>query len=141
MATGWLIESDLLVTAGHCAYDWSHSYGRLTHVKAYIGYTGKDTTKDTEQVQLRMGVRVATTEGWLTNGSSDSRGDVSFIRVSKPFTGITPFKYLATPSSGSNVRIGVVGYPGDLKKKGTGEKGAVSDRFQWSPSLTILADV
>lgn len=126
MATGWLIENDLLVTAGHCAYDWSHRYGLLTHVKAYIGYSGKEAASDTQMVQLRMGIRVATTEGWLINGSSDSRGDVSLIRVNKPFTGVTPFKYLPTPMSGTEVRIGVVGYPGDLKKKRTGEKGAVS---------------
>lgn len=126
MATGWLIEKDLLVTAGHCAWDWSHDYGRLTHVKAYIGYSGKESIKDTNQVQLRMGIQAASTENWLTKGSSNSRGDVSFIRVNKPFSGVDPIKYLPTPWSGSNVRLGVVGYPGDMMKTSTKEKGAVS---------------
>jgi V8-like Glu-specific endopeptidase len=125
MATGWLIENDLLVTAGHCAFDWSHNYGRLTHVKAYIGYTGKEAVKNTSVVQLRMGARVAAPESWLAKGASDSRGDVAFIRLNKPFTGVTPFKYLPTPMSGANEAIGVVGYPGDLMKHSTGEKGAV----------------
>jgi V8-like Glu-specific endopeptidase len=125
MATGWLIEPDLLVTAGHCANDWSHNYGKLTHVKAYIGYTGKEAVSEANQVQMRMGTKVATTESWLTKGNIDSRGDVSFISLNKPFTGVTPFKYIPTPMSGTNERIGVVGYPGDLMKRDTGEKGAV----------------
>jgi V8-like Glu-specific endopeptidase len=125
MATGWLIEPDLLVTAGHCANDWSHNYGKLTHVKAYIGYTGKEAVSEANQVQMRMGIKVATTESWLTKGDTDSRGDVSFICLNKPFTGVTPFKYVPTPMTGVNERIGVVGYPGDLMKRGTGEKGAV----------------
>jgi V8-like Glu-specific endopeptidase len=126
MATGWLIEKDLLVTAGHCAYDWSHKYGRLTHVKAYVGYSGKESVKDTSMVELRMGIRVASTESWLSKGDTQPNGDVSFIRLNKPFTGVTPIKYIPTPSTGSNVSIGVVGYPGDLMKRTTQEKGAVS---------------
>lgn len=126
MATGWLIENDLLVTAGHCSYDWSHKYGRLTHVKAYIGYSGKDSVREKSEVQLRMGIRVTSTERWLSKGATDPRGDVALIRLNKAFTGVTPLKYTPTPLSGSNVRIGVVGYPGDLMKKSTKEKGAVS---------------
>lgn len=44
MGTGWLIRPDLLVTAGHCAYDFGEErYGRATIVKAYMGYSGKFT--------------------------------------------------------------------------------------------------
>jgi V8-like Glu-specific endopeptidase len=125
MATGWLIADDVLVTAGHCANDWSHNYGRLSHVKAYIGYTGKEAVSEAHQVQMRMGIKVATTESWLTKGSTDSRGDVSFIRLNKPFTGVTPIKYAQTPMAGTGERLGVVGYPGDLMKQSTREKGAV----------------
>lgn len=80
MATGWLISNDTLVSAGHCAYDWSHQLGRLTHVKAYIGYNGKESITDggNSAVQLRLGKRVAATEGWLAGGKNESR-DVSFI--------------------------------------------------------------
>lgn len=125
MATGWLIEDDVLVTAGHCANDWSHNYGRLSHVKAYIGYSGKEAVSEANQVQMRMGIKVATTKSWLTKGSTDSRGDVSFIRLNKPFTGVTPIKYAQTPMAGTGERLGVVGYPGDLMKQSTREKGAV----------------
>ncbi len=42
MGTGWLIAPDLLVTAGHCAYDFGEDtqYGPATIVKAYMGYAG-----------------------------------------------------------------------------------------------------
>ncbi len=52
MGTGWLINNDTIVTAGHCVYDWSHQLGQLTHVKAYIGYHGKESIKDPRSVQF-----------------------------------------------------------------------------------------
>lgn len=127
MATGWLISNDTLVTAGHCSYDWSHKLGRLTHVKAYIGYNGKESITDSGNyaVQFRTGKRVATPEGWLADGKNEPR-DVSFIQVDRPFTGIKPIKYQPTPLSGVKVALGVVGYPGDLMNSKSKEKGAVS---------------
>lgn len=127
LATGWLISNDTLVTAGHCAYDWSHQLGRLTHVKAYIGYNGKESITDSgsSAVQLRLGKRVAAPEGWLADGQNEPR-DVSFIQVDRPFTGIKPMKYQPTPKSGTKVVLGVVGYPGDLMNPRSKEKGAVS---------------
>lgn len=125
MATGWLISNDTIVTAGHCAYDWSHKQGRLTHVKAYIGYYGKDSIKDTRCVQFRTGKRVVVPPGWLASANNE-RHDVAFIQVDRPYTGIKPITYQATPSTGSEVVLGVVGYPGDLMNAKTKEKGAVS---------------
>jgi V8-like Glu-specific endopeptidase len=123
MATGWLIRPDLLVTAGHCAYDWSHDLGNLTHVKAYIGYAGQETVSDPDYaVQFRTGKSIATTSLWLSSGSNKPR-DVSFIKLSSPFEGVTSFNFKSTPMSGS-FSLGVVGYPGDLQKQKTGEKGA-----------------
>jgi V8-like Glu-specific endopeptidase len=115
MATGWLIRPDLLVTAGHCAYDWGDlpdrkPLGRAVAVEAYIGYNGK-TSIGTENVQFRRGTQIVTTEGWVKS-SHNRRNDVSFIKLNKPFTGVTPFKYTATPGKNNDV-IGVVGYPGD----------------------------
>ena len=121
IATGWLIRPDLLVTAGHCAFDWSHDLGCLREMKAYIGYAGKDSTDD-DSVQFRMGKRVATTLGWLQSNHNKAN-DVSFVQLDKPFTGVTPFKYAETPKQGSEV-LGVVGYPGDKKNWSTNEKGA-----------------
>ncbi|MCJ1438955.1 hypothetical protein MMC27_008345 [Xylographa pallens] len=121
MGTGWLIKPDLLVTAGHCTYDWSHSLGRATEIKAYTGYKGKDSIQD-PSVQFRTGKRIVTTAGWLKTRGSKAY-DVGFIQVNKPFTGIVPITYVETPQQG-DVTIGVVGYPGDLKNEITGEKGA-----------------
>jgi hypothetical protein len=117
MGTGWLIKDDLLVTAGHCSYDWKYKWGRATEVKAYIGYKGKKSVSD-RNVQFRSVKRIVTTEGWL-KAKGAKNFDVSFMQVDKPFTGITPFKFEETPATGDEV-LGVVGYPGDLKDQGEG---------------------
>ncbi|KAL8705089.1 MAG: hypothetical protein Q9201_001772 [Fulgogasparrea decipioides] len=121
MGTGWLIKPDILVTAGHCSYDWSHNLGRATEVKAYIGYQGDVSVKH-PNTQFRSVKRIVTTEGWL-KGRGAKNFDVSFMQVEEPFTGITPIVYSETPESGEYT-IGVVGYPGDMKDPKTGEKGA-----------------
>ena len=110
MGTGWLVRPDVLVTAGHCSYDWSHNLGRATEVKAYIGYNGKDSTKN-PNVQFRTGKRIVTTEGWLKTRGMKSF-DVGFIQVNKPFTGITPIQFIETPPSG-NLTLGVVAGVGE----------------------------
>lgn len=121
MGTGWLIKPDIFVTAGHCSYDWSHKLGRATEVKAYIGYHGHQSEKDAN-VQFRQVKRIVTTEGWVKTKGQKSF-DVSFMQVETPFTGVTPVRFEETPSQ-ANLVLGVVGYPGDLSDKKTGEKGA-----------------
>ena len=64
------------------------------------------------------GRNIATTAGWLT-GPEHRQNDVAFVQFASPFTGITPFKYAATPANGDEI-IGVVGYPGDMKYKSEG---------------------
>ncbi|RAH64706.1 trypsin-like serine protease [Aspergillus aculeatinus CBS 121060] len=121
MGTGWLIRDDLLVTAGHCAFDWKEGFGRANEVKAYIGYNGKGSIDSpSANVQFRHGVRIVTTEGWLQS-SSNRHNDVAFIQLDRPFTAVTPFQFSDTPVAGSD-SIGVVGYPGDMRYKG--EPGA-----------------
>ncbi|PYI22754.1 trypsin-like serine protease [Aspergillus violaceofuscus CBS 115571] len=121
MGTGWLIRDDLLVTAGHCAFDWKEGFGRANEVKAYIGYNGKGSIDNrSANVQFRHGVRIVTTEGWLQS-SSNRHNDVAFIQLDRPFTAVTPFQFSDTPVAGFDT-IGVVGYPGDMRYKG--EPGA-----------------
>ncbi|PYH28391.1 ATP synthase F1 [Aspergillus neoniger CBS 115656] len=93
MGTGWFVRDDTLVTAGHCAFDWSQNdgkgFGRAIEVKAYIGYNGKRSIND-PSVQFRHGVQIVTTEGWLQSGPTE------------------------TPLFSKDI-IGVVGYPGDMQ--------------------------
>ena len=97
--------------------------GRLTSVKAYVGYEGAKSVDDPKSaVQFRRGLQVATTSEWLRAKGSKAY-DVGFIKVEKPFTGVTPIKYKDTPKAGQAV-IGVVGYPGDLADPDSRERGA-----------------
>ena len=121
MGTGWLIQPDVFVTAGHCGYDWSHKLGRATLVQVYIGYDGRSSAMS-PNVQSRQVKRIVMTEGWLKTKGSKSN-DVSFMQVDRPFTGINPIRYEETPPSGS-MALGIVGYPGDLKDPITKEQGA-----------------
>ena len=121
MGTGWLIRPDILVTAGHCAYDWKHQLGMATEVQCYVGYDGRQSAKNPD-VQFRSVKRIVTTEGWVKTKGQKSF-DVSFMQVDTPFTGITPVDFDSTPDKG-NATIGVVGYPTDLTDADSGEKGA-----------------
>jgi V8-like Glu-specific endopeptidase len=116
MGTGWLIRPNLLITAGHCAYDWGDSdrpaYGRAIEVIAHVGYSGKDSV-GTSSVQTRSGAKIVTTEGWLR--SANHQDDVSFIQLDQPFTDVAKWTFNVTPTKGFAV-IGVVGYPGDKEK-------------------------
>jgi hypothetical protein len=56
--TGFLIRPDVFVTAGHFAFDWKHSLGRVHGVNAFIGYRGRDMTEE-PNVQMRKAVRIA----------------------------------------------------------------------------------
>ncbi|KAH7324333.1 hypothetical protein B0I35DRAFT_159651 [Stachybotrys elegans] len=128
MGSGSLIRHDIVVTAGHCVYDWANGMGRAVRINAYIGYNGRDSVKNKDaDVQLRRGLRVATTAGWLAS-SSNRTSDVAFIKLDSGFTGITSqlVHHMPTPVKGAEI-LGIVGYPGDKFKKdknGKEEKGA-----------------
>jgi len=140
IATGWLIAPDLVVTAGHCAFNWSRSLGRVVKVRAYIGYYGKASTKDLEgnQVQLRSVDSVLTTFEWVDKKSQRTR-DVSFFKLVTPFVldKSKLFKYESTPVSGSEQQLGVVGYPGDLVDSSSKERGA----FMYESFETVTYDL
>lgn len=123
IATGWLIAPDLIVTAGNSAFDWSYKMGRLTQVKAYVGYNGRASAEDpNSSVQFQQGDQVATTAEWLRSKGIRAY-NLAFIKVRQPFTGIVPIKFQDTPRNGLS-SLGVVGYAGDIADQFTGETGA-----------------
>ena len=120
MGTGWLIAPDLLVTAGHCAFDHQYGFGRATEVKAYVGYNGKETIGK-PGVQFRHGKAIATTKNWI-NDAVNRANDVSFIQMESAFQNIVPIVWDVTPTQG-DLTLGVVGYPAD-QHDAQNEKGA-----------------
>lgn len=133
IGTGYLIAPDTLITAGHCVFDRSgdgKGFGRVTHMKAYIGYCGSESvTRPNTTVQARRAIKCATPSQWIKVG--DRRHDVAFVKVDRPFEGkprpdrgssLRTFAIQETPVRQKGALLGVVGYPGDkyLNK----EKGA-----------------
>lgn len=98
MGTGWLIEPDLIVTAGHMSFDWDHKFGFAKEIKAWIGYNGRHEVGN-NSVQLRHGKTVSAPAEWIK--APRENYDVAFIKVDKPFTGVKPFKYSNTPAKGT----------------------------------------
>jgi V8-like Glu-specific endopeptidase len=117
--TGWLIEPDLLVTAGHCAFDHVYGFGRAAEVKAYVGYRGRASLGQPD-VQLRHGMRALVPQGWM-DSDVNRQNDVAFVKLDKQFDDVRPFKFQETPVEGSSM-ITVVGYPVDQSYQG--ESGA-----------------
>jgi len=113
-----------MVTAGHNVYSWRRTNGRLPgrarEIKAYAGYNGAKSISDAS-VEFRRATRVVTTSQWLDSASSRPR-DFALVQFDRPFTDVTPFQYIETPTT-ADVQLGIVGYPADLKDAETGERG------------------
>jgi V8-like Glu-specific endopeptidase len=121
IATGWLIAPNLVVTAGHCSFDWNYKFGQVVQAVAYIGYQGHASVNAPgSHTQRREGVMIATTKEWIVANGSRAH-DVSFIELNAPFDDVVPYKFDNTPVQG-RFNLGVVGYPGDLTD--AGEAGA-----------------
>lgn len=122
IGTGYLVAPDTFVTAGHCVFhrgDDGRGLGRLTHMRCFIGYHGKDSASD-PSVQFRSAAKVVTTSKYIIDG--DRRRDVAFVKVDRPFDGnLNLFKYQDTPLK-ERTFLGVIGYPGD--KSMNSERGA-----------------
>ncbi|KLU86951.1 hypothetical protein MAPG_05958 [Magnaporthiopsis poae ATCC 64411] len=144
MGSGWLIEPNLVVTAGHVAYDWTQNFKEAQEIRCYIGYRGRasipTTSEDegsdgkTPAVQGRLATKVVTTAQWIQNNNDRTRTkDVAFLQLDKPFKGnLNLFKYTnATPPSASGVILGVVGYPGD---KSLGSESGAEMYEQFAPT-------
>ena len=110
IGTGWMISDDVLVTAGHCVYNWAEGLGRARMIKAYVGYARKRVFD-----QFSVGEVVVTTAGWLSGGKNKTK-DVAFVKLKtafKYFTSERLFTYDSTPLTGDDEDLFIVGYPAD----------------------------
>ena len=112
--TGWLLKDDLVVTAGHVAYDRKH--GRAVSLNTYVGYQGLASV-GTKDVQKRRGKRVVILEEYYRHYNRTY--DVAIVKLEEAFQNVQPFTHCDTPEQGK-ARIGVVGYPADKSSNGKG---------------------
>ena len=71
--TGWLIDKDLVVTAGHVIYDSKDEWGGPTSMKVCIGYNGNDRSN----LESRYGKFVAAPTEWIKD--RNFKYDVGFV--------------------------------------------------------------
>ena len=139
--TGWLIQKDLLVTAGHCVYSHGHRRPHVISIKAYLGYHGKDS-ESKDYVELRHGYQVATPTQWAK--AQHVPHDVAFIQLMEKFDNVSLITYEDTPNCPREETLLVVGYPCDLPANGEGGslmhvgKGLVSYDINSSHSKGML---
>lgn len=76
-----------------------------------MNYCGKASADDGRAVK-RIGKRVVAHSGW-----DESPGnDIAFIRVTEPFTNVTPITVIDCPDKCEKVQIRLIGYPGNMPK-------------------------
>lgn len=121
IGTGWLINQDLIVTAGHNAFHWREDvqdYGspaEVLEVEAYVGYQGirsLQTDLRTGQVQYRRASSVVTTREYFCS-VGQRQFDLALFKLNKPFENVTPLAWENTPSNAKDLYFGMVGYPAD----------------------------
>ena len=123
IGTGWLISSTLIATAGHCGVEDGKA---LKYINIYFGYNGTGS-ESKPGVTRRYGTKIAIPAEYLK--ASVAAHDVSFVSLksesfcpsltfkivlNEPVTNIKPIKYVSTPITKVQPRMGVVGFPGDL---------------------------
>lgn len=124
-ATGWLLEDDLVVTAGHCVLlDDQHA----GCVRVCIGYSaGSGESKDSDALcdSQRFVARIALPFAWSDVKAEQS--DVAFLQLDRPFHNVVPIAY-STPEIKAQQRLTVVGYPADL---GTATEGPGGEMYEF----------
>ncbi|KAK2689393.1 hypothetical protein QWA68_011886 [Fusarium oxysporum] len=106
-ATGWLIMPHLIITAAHCVYDHTYNYGKAVHVRAFVGYNGKNSI-DQPGVQFRRGLRAVIPKDWIISDINRA-SDVAFIKVEE-FNNIVRISQQPTTGVVNKMLLSVVGY-------------------------------
>jgi V8-like Glu-specific endopeptidase len=119
MATGALLDSTHVLTAGHVVFDQSDG-GWAKSVTVTPGEQGMATPLGSYQA-----AQLATTQGWALTQNPGS--DYAIVTLSKPVTGVSTFFHLdaATTQQLLGTTVTTAGYPGDK-----GSAFPTSDQFQ-----------
>ncbi|WP_430453474.1 trypsin-like serine peptidase [Rhodopirellula europaea] len=105
VGTGWLINSQTVVTAGHCVY-MRRLGGWAKAIDVYPGRNGRQIFRRASAKQL-MSVR-----GWIEEG--EPAMDYAVIKLSEPIDGVGAMGFgVMNDESLREFRFHVVGYPGD----------------------------
>ncbi|RKK79474.1 hypothetical protein BFJ69_g4902 [Fusarium oxysporum] len=118
-ATGWLIMPHLIITAAHSVYGHTYNYGKAVHVRAFMGYNGKNSI-DQPGVQFRRRLRAVIPKDWIISDTNRA-SEVAFIKVEE-FNNIVRISQQPTTGFVNKMLLSVVGYPCD--KSLGGERGA-----------------
>ncbi|KAM7194143.1 hypothetical protein V8F20_008063 [Naviculisporaceae sp. PSN 640] len=136
-ASGWLIEENIVVTAGHCVWGRKRD-GVLAKVvtifarfgyKRYIGEPDERPLTPVDEKGISKMNRYAYLIVAPTKWCSDYEAayDIAFIRLGDPLLdGLEPLEYTDTPENsklGPDHEILVVGYPGSGNNGGTSVGG------------------
>ncbi|KAF1987273.1 trypsin-like serine protease [Aulographum hederae CBS 113979] len=131
--TGWLIDNETIITAGHNLYSpQEKSYAEK--VTAYVGATKGKTHPI--RAETREGRFAAVHWGYYT--AKLKQNDMAVIKLAKGFDHVTAIVPKAAPIR-ATMLIEVVGYPGDLGVKGKGE-GWVMYRSRGTKSYDLEKD-
>lgn len=105
VGTGWLIDPQTVITAGHCVY-MARQGGWARGISVFPGRNGDQKPK-----QARAS-RLFSVLGWTRDTAP--RHDYGCIRLSEPIDDVGTFGYSALADTDlAEYRCHVVGYPGD----------------------------
>ncbi|KAK3392368.1 hypothetical protein B0T20DRAFT_360601 [Sordaria brevicollis] len=147
IGTGYLIQRNVLVTAGHVVFErdpceTTIGHGRAVSIECFIGYHGRATASEANGVQRRVATCVITTRQWVMDGSK--RHDFALVKVDRDFDGdLSIMQFPPTPHVvGVDEELGVVGYPGDsaLRVGPHGEDGALMHEMFRKTSWNLRND-
>ena len=103
-----LWSSGRLVTAAHCTLNGDQ---RTTRIKVYIGYSASSEGVGAWSDNQGFVTSIALPGAWGDTKAEQS--DIAFLRLDKPFSGVTAIKY-DTLETAAQQQLTVVGFPADL---------------------------
>lgn len=110
--TGWLLNHDTVVTAGHNLYDPDKRF-HACEVTVSIGIT--IGTIGSEIVETQQVSTVAVHWGYFAGGRIQN--DMAILKLKQPLQTARPIPWMEAPLIGIGCFLRIVGYPGDLQNR------------------------